>query len=125
MIVIVGAVFQLLGLLSGLFLTLAPFGLGPAMPGAVTWIMFPALCIAGYILLAMAARTTPISMVSTVVGGALLVLGLLATIGLFIAANGLIASIGSTVSLWYVAVVGFVLGGAGFSLRRIGAPMQA
>lgn len=122
MAAIVGAVFQLLGLLSGLFLLLAPFGLGPATPGAVTWIMFPVLCMAGYIFLTMAARTTLIAMVSTVVGGALLALALLATVGLFIAANGLIVAAGSVVSLWYVMAVGFVLGGAGFSLRRIGAP---
>ena len=125
MVVIVGAVFQLLGLLSGLFLTLAPFGLGPATPGAVTWIMFPSLCIAGYIFLAMAARTTSIAMISMLVGGALLVLALLATVGLFIAANRLISWEGSVAPLWYVMAVGFMLGGAGFSLRRIGVQPQA
>ena len=125
MVVIVGAVFQLLGLLSGLFLTLAPFGLGPATPGAATWIMFPALCIAGYIFLAMAARTTSIAMVSMLVGGALLVLALLATVGLFIAAPPVLSWAGSVAPLWDVMAVGFVLGGAGFSLRRVGAQPQA
>jgi hypothetical protein len=43
MIVFAGALLLVLGLVSGLFLLLAPFGIGPAMPGLTTWILFPGL----------------------------------------------------------------------------------
>jgi hypothetical protein len=123
MTAIIGGVLEVLGLLSGVILTLAPLGIGPATPGIVTWLMFPCLTIAGYILLAMASSTAPLSMLSRLAGGALLLLALAALVVLFLAANGLAGQTENNLaSLWYVVAVGFVLGGAGFSLRRSSAP---
>ena len=50
MIVFAGALLLVLGLVSGLFLLLAPFGIGPAAPGVTTWISFPGFTVVGYIL---------------------------------------------------------------------------
>jgi hypothetical protein len=54
----------------------------------------------------------------------LLLLGLAAIVALFLAANGLAGMAEGDASLWYVAAVGFILGGTGFSLRRRGSPPQ-
>jgi peptidoglycan/LPS O-acetylase OafA/YrhL len=124
MTALIGGVLAILGLLSGVILMLAPLGIGPATPGVVTWLMFPCLTIAGYVLLAMASPT-PLALISRLTGGALLVLGLAAVVVLFLAANGLTQPVNDLASLWYVMVVGFILGGAGFSLRRSSAPPHA
>jgi hypothetical protein len=126
MVAIIGGVLEVLGLLSGVILMVAPLGIGPATPGIITWLMFPCLTIAGFVLLAMASPKAPIALLSRLAGGALLVLALASIVVLFLAANGLAGFEGeSHASLWYVMVVGFVLGGAGFSLRRSSVPPQA
>ena len=50
MIPFIGALLLVLGLVSGIFLVLAPFGIGPASPGVTTWILYPGFTIVGYIL---------------------------------------------------------------------------
>jgi hypothetical protein len=125
MAALIGGVLEVLGLLSGVILLLAPLGIGPATPGIVTWVMFPLLTVAGYVILAMAAPSgNPLGMISRLAGGALLLLALAAIVALFLAGNGLAGPADSTASLWYVAAVGFMLGGVGFSLRRSGLPPQ-
>lgn len=114
----IGAVFALLGLLSGVILLQAPFGLGYVEPGLITWIMFPSLTVVGYCLLVIGARNAATAMVANLTGGALLILGVAAIVCLFLAGNGLIAPDQTTAPLWYVVVVGFLLGGTGFSLRH-------
>jgi hypothetical protein len=94
---IAGAVFLVLGLVSGLLLTLAPFGIGAAQPQLVAWVLFPLLTIGGYLLLAVAA-----------------------TVGLFLVGNSFVAPGAGTISLWYVLLIGLVLGTAGLSFRRSG-----
>jgi hypothetical protein len=71
---IAGAVFLVLGLASGLLLTLAPFGIGAAQPQPVAWVLFPLLTIGGYLLLAVAARGPAITRISRSAGAALLAL---------------------------------------------------
>jgi hypothetical protein len=117
---IAGAVFLVLGLASGLALTAAPFGLGPAQPQLVAWVLFPLLTIGGYLLLAVASRGPAVARISRSAGAALLVLAVAATVGLFLVGNALVAPTAGTVSLWYVLLIGLVLGTAGLSFRRSG-----
>jgi hypothetical protein len=125
MTALIGGVLEVLGLLSGVILMVAPLGIGPATPGIITWLMFPCLTIAGFILLAMASPKAPIALLSRLAGGALLILALASIVVLFLAANGLAGiQSDSLASLWYVMILGFLLGGASFSLRRSSAPPQ-
>lgn len=117
---IAGAVFLVLGLASGLLLTLAPFGIGAAQPQPVAWVLFPLLTIGGYLLLAVAARGPAIARISRSAGTALLALAVAATVGLFLVGSSFVAPSAGTISLWYVLLIGLVLGTAGLSFRRSG-----
>lgn len=118
MIMITGAVLLVLGLVSGLFLLAAPFGVGGVAPSLLTWAMFPVLTLLGYVLVALAARSGAIVPVSRVAGGVLLAFALAAIVALFLIANSLVASAGTTLSLWYVLAIGIVLGPVGLWFRR-------
>ena len=115
MILIAGGLFLVMGLLSGLFLVLAPFGATPYHPGVITWILFPGLTILGYIFVLLPLRSSLITIISRVTGGALLLLAVGATTGIFLLANSMIRSDFSTAPLWYVLAVGLVLGTSGLS----------
>ncbi len=58
MISFAGLVLMVLGVASGLVLVLAPFQVGPAVPGITTWILFPGFTLVGYILFAVEAGTS-------------------------------------------------------------------
>jgi hypothetical protein len=120
MMIAAGAVFLVLGLASGVLLALAPFGLLPAQPGPVTWVLFPALTIVGYLMVVFAARDSSIPLITRVAGAALIALAVGATVGLFLAGNSLVQPAGTTLALWYVLAVGFVLGIGGIAVRRPG-----
>jgi hypothetical protein len=120
MMIAAGAVFLVLGLASGVLLALAPFGIVAAQPGLVAWVMFPALTIVGYLMVVVAARNASIPHITRVAGAALIVLAVGATVGLFLAGNSLVQASGTTLSLWYVLAVGFVLGIGGIAIRRPG-----
>lgn len=124
MLIIIGAIFDALGLASGAILLLDAFNAIAASPGIQTWIMFPGLCIAGYVLMVLEPSNDSFSRASAWTGGALLILGLLAVIALFLAANGLMPLESSTAPLWYVALVGFSLGSVAFGVRRVKLPPQ-
>jgi ABC-type multidrug transport system permease subunit len=124
MLIIIGAIFEALGLASGAILLLDVFDAIPASPGAQTWIMFPGLCIAGYVLMVLAPSNDGFARASSWTGGALLMLGLAAVLALFLAANGLMPLEQSTAPLWYVALVGFTLGSVAFGVRRVKLPPQ-
>jgi hypothetical protein len=117
---IAGVVFLVLGLASGLALTLAPFGIAAAQPQLLAWVLFPLLTIGGYILLAVASRGPAIALISRSAGAALLALAIAATVGLFLVGNSLVAPNAGTISLWYVLLIGLILGTAGLSFRRSG-----
>jgi hypothetical protein len=120
MMIAAGAIFLVLGLASGVLLALAPFGLLPAQPGPVTWVLFPALTIVGYLMIVVAARDASIPVITRVAGAALILLAVGATVGLFLAGNSLVQPVGATLVLWYVLAVGFTLGIGGVALRRGG-----
>jgi hypothetical protein len=122
MIAIAGGILAALGLLAAALLVAAPLGLLAAVPGLSLWILFPLLTLVGYVLLVVGdprpAGRGPTQMVAI----PLLVLALLAAIGLVAIGAGL-ANAGGAVSalpLWYVLVLGGVLGivGSAASSRR-------
>jgi hypothetical protein len=121
MIVFAGGLPLILGLVSGGFLLLAPFGIGPASPGVTTWILFPGFTIVGYILFAASARIAIISLASKIAGALLLLLAVSAGVALFAVGNGLLQSTGEPLALWYVMGVGLLLGASGFAIARVSA----
>jgi hypothetical protein len=118
MIPVVGALLLVLGLASGIFLVLAPFGIGPALPGASTWILFPGFTIVGYILLAASARMPIISAASRLAGALLLLLAFGAAAALFAIGNALFQPMADALGLWYVMGLGLLLGVTGFAIGR-------
>ena len=121
MIVFTGALLLVFGLVSGIFLLLAPFAIGPASPGVATWILFPGFTIVGYILLAASARMPIISVASRLAGALLLLLAIAAAAALFAIGNALFQPTGDALGLWYVMGIGLVLGATGFAVGRAGA----
>ena len=120
MISFAGIILMVLGVASGLILLLAPFDIGPAIPGITTWILFPGFTLVGYVLFAVEARTTWVVGASRVAGAALLALALVAAIALFAVGNGLFAPSVATLSLWYVLALGAIMGATGLALGRVG-----
>ena len=120
LMLISGAVFLVLGLASGAFLVLAPFGVGNVTPSLITWGMFPVLTLLGYLFIALAARAGQIAPLSRIAGGALLLLALASIVGLFLVGNSLVKEAGTTLPLWYVLLIGLVLGPVGLWFRSGG-----
>jgi hypothetical protein len=120
MSMIVGAVLLVLGLASGALLTAAPFGFGLPQPGLATWVLFPALTIGGYLFAIMGAPPGAITPVSRAAGAALVLLALLATVGIFLVAAGLVNVERTTLPLWYVLALGYTVGPFGMWFRRPG-----
>lgn len=118
MLVLAGALLLLLGLASGAFLALAPFGFVAPAPGVALWLLFPLFTGGGYILLAFPSRPPALVVLSKVAGGALLLLAVLAALGLFAAASDTLPVKGTTIALWYVLALGLLLGVAGLSAHR-------
>src|ERR1700757_2519551 len=118
MIVFAGALLVILGLVSALFLLLAPFGIGPANLGWSGWVMFPAFTLVGYVMFAVGARHSQVSLLSRIGGGCLVLLALVSAIGLFAIGNGLIQYRGDVLSLWYVLCLGLAFGASGFAIAR-------
>jgi hypothetical protein len=117
---LIGAVFLVLGLVAGAMLLLLPFGLAPLQTGPLMWLTFPLGCIIGLVLLLVGASRRQMALTSAIVGSALLAFGLVATVAQFLVSGGVLAATGETLSLWYVASGGFVLGGVAYALRSLG-----
>jgi len=115
-ILIAGVVFMVLGLLSGLLVVLAPFGLGTPAPSTITWALFPLLTLIGYLLVAMASRVPAVLQVTRAASGGLLLLALGAAVGLFGVGTSLIPEAAGSDGLWFVLAVGLVVGTAGLAL---------
>jgi hypothetical protein len=116
MILIAGLLFLVLGLLSGLMLVLAPFGLGAPMPSLITWALFPLLSLIGYLLVGMASRVPAVPIVTRAASAALLALALLAALGLFAVGTSLVRESAGSDGLWFVLAVGLIVGTAGLTL---------
>ena len=122
MLLIAGLFLLALGLFSGAFLVLIPLGFVNGSAGLTLWILFPAFTIAGYLMAAIPSEKTALPILSKVTGALLVVLALASAAALVLQATSVIEAKGESFSLWYVLVVGFVLGGAGISSHRRDAP---
>jgi hypothetical protein len=117
---LIGLTFLALGVIAGVVLLLAPFGKSPLAAGPLMWFTFPLGCVIGHVSLMVGASRAEMALHSMIVGGTLLLLGLAATVAQFMVSGGLLAAAGDTLSLWYVASGGFVLGGVAWALRGTG-----
>ena len=129
MIAIAGGLLAALGILAGALLVAAPLGLVAAVPGLSLWILFPLLTLVGWFLLVV-SDLDPVRGASTkFVAIPLLVMALLAVVGLVASGAGLVPVNGLTGSLplWYVMVVGGVLGVTGTAAysRKSGPPQAS
>lgn len=115
MLLVAGLVLLALGLFCGAMLVAAPLGLVPAAANLTLWFLFPAFTIGGYFLAAAPASNKSVPMLSRVSGVLLVLLALAAAIMLVLQAAAVIEPQGGTMSLWYVLVVGLVLGGTGLA----------
>lgn len=114
LIVITGGVLALLGFLSAVVLVTAPMGWLAATPGLTLWVLFPLFTLIGYGLLAVGSRDPAVRVPTRLLGGGLLLLALLAAIGLMASGAGFLQLHGdSSAPLWYVLVLGGVIGGVG------------
>jgi hypothetical protein len=86
--------------------------------GLVLWILFPAFTIAGYLMAAIATEKTALPLLSKVTGAILIVLALASAAALVMQGSAVIETKGDSFSLWYVLVLGFVLGAAGLTSHR-------
>ena len=129
MIAIAGGLLALLGVLAGALLTAAPLGLVAAAPGLSLWILFPVLSLIGWFLLVVTDADPAHGFATKAVATPLFVLALLAVVGLVAAGAGLLPVVGvtGTTPLWYVAIVGGLLGCIGtaaYSRRRSAEPLM-
>jgi hypothetical protein len=113
MLLIAGLLLLALGLLSGVVLVLAPFGVLGAEAGYTLWATCPLLCLFGFSMLATQARPAQVRLVSVVSSALLLALALASITALVLAAAALIPAPAGTGSLWFVLVVGMLLGSVG------------
>ena len=117
-----------MGLLAGALLVAASLGLVAIVPGLSLWILFPLLTLLGWFLLVVSDGDPLRGAATRFVATPLLVLALLAALGLVATGAGLVAvnGVAGTLSLWYVAIVGGVLGATGTAAYgRKAEPPQA
>jgi len=129
MIAIAGGLLALLGVLAGALLTAAPLGLIAAAPGLSLWVLFPVLTLLGWFLLVVSDLDPARGFATKAVATPLFVLALLAVVGLVVVGAGLlpVAGVVGTAPLWYVAVVGGLLGCVGtaaYSRRGATEPLM-
>jgi hypothetical protein len=116
MMLIAGLVLLALGLLCGALLLLIPLGVVPGSANLALWLLFPAFAIGGYFMAASAAADGAAAKITRAIGGVLMLLALAAAVALVLQAASIMPS-GDSLSLWYVLVVGLVLGGMGIASR--------
>jgi hypothetical protein len=116
MMFIAGLVLLALGLLCGVLLLLIPLGVVPGSASLALWLLFPVFAIAGYFMAASAAANSAAAAITRASGGVLMLLALAAAVALVLQAASIVPR-GESLSLWYVLVVGLVLGGVGIASR--------
>jgi hypothetical protein len=117
MMFIAGLVLLALGLGCGALLLLIPMGVIQGNAGLALWILFPLFAVGGYFLAASAAEDRNAAALSRGTGAVLMVLALAAAVILVLQAAAIIQPEGSTLSLWYVLILGIVLGVTGLATR--------
>ena len=112
-----GIVLLALGLLCGALLLLIPLGLIAGEAGMALWVLFPLFAVSGYLLSAAAARDRNAAVLTRASGGVLLLMALAAAVALVLKAASIVHTESGTLSLWYVLVIGLVLGIMGVATR--------
>jgi hypothetical protein len=110
MLLVAGIVLLALGLLCGALLLLIPLGLIPGDSSVALWVLFPLFAVGGYLLSAAAARDRNAVVLTRASGGVLLAMALAAALALVLRAASILHTETGTLSLWYVLVIGLVLG---------------
>jgi hypothetical protein len=121
MLFVAGLVLLALGLLSGVFLLLFPLGVVAGLPGMALWVLFPVFTMLGYLMAAAPARDAMVPLLSRITGALLVLMALAAATVLVLQGGGMMAPSEDTTPLWYVLVVGIVLGAAGLASHGRGA----
>jgi hypothetical protein len=117
-LVIAGFIFLCLGLLTGVALILAPVGLWSLHASLTTYILFTVLVGVGYLLLAVSSKLAALPAVARITGAMLLLLALGAAAALVLVSTAMIPAASGTLPLWYVFVVGGLVGVALLSAHR-------
>jgi len=117
MMFIAGIVLLALGLGCGALLLLIPMGVVVGNAGLALWLLFPLFAVGGYFLAASAAEDRNAAALSRGTGAVLMILALAAAVILVLHAAAILQPQGSTLSLWYVLVLGIVLGATGLATR--------
>jgi hypothetical protein len=118
MFFVAGIVLLLLGLFTGALLLLIPLGVVPGTANLALWILFPLFAIGGYLMAAAAARDDGAAKLTRASGAVMMLLAIAAAIVLVLDAASLFVPAGSTLSIWYVLVLGLAIGGTGLASRR-------
>ncbi len=113
LLVIAGGLLAALGLVAAALLVAAPLGWVALTPGLTLWVLFPLFTLIGYGLLAVGSRDPAVKAPTLLMAAPLLVLAVLAAGGLMAVAAGLVNVAGGTAALWYVLVLGGLLGALG------------
>lgn len=113
-----GIILLVLGLFTGALLLLIPLGIVPGSANLLLWILFPVFAIGGYLMAASAAKDSGAAMLTRASGAVMMVLALAAAIVLVLYAASMFVPEGSTLSIWYVLIVGLALGATGLASRR-------
>jgi hypothetical protein len=113
MLLVAGVSLVLLGLVCGVALVLATLGLVAIVPGFTLWLMFPLLCVAGYVLFAVPAPPRAIRALTIASSAVMLLLAIACVGALVLGAAGIVPQPARTAELWYVLVVAGVLGSIG------------
>ena len=127
MIAIAGGLLAALGILAGVLLGAAAFGLAAAGPSL--WILFPLLTLVGWFLLVVSDVDPLRGTATRMVAMPLLALALLSAVALVAGGAGVLAIHGTagTLALCYLLVVGGVLGATGTAAygRKPGPPQTS
>jgi hypothetical protein len=122
MLLLIGVLLSVLGLVSGGALLASSMGLLTVTHALTLWIMFPLGTAVGLLIASLGAhvRIVPLLLKST--GSVTLLLAAAAIGVLVLGATGTIAPPQATAVLWYVFVVGLIMGVANF--LALAAPGQ-
>ena len=121
---IAGIVLLALGLGCGALLLLIPMGVIEGNAGLALWVLFPLFAVGGYFLAASAAANRNAAALSRGTGAVLMLLALAAAVILVLHAAAIVQPAGSTLSLWYVLILGLVLGVTGLATKPDSAKAQ-
>jgi hypothetical protein len=110
---IAGAVLAALGLVCALLLLAAPLGVVATTPGMSLWVLFPLFTLIGYTLLAVGSRDPAVKAPTRWLAVPLLLVALIAAVALVGAGAGMLSIGGGSAALWYVLVLGGLLGVVG------------